>query len=90
MEILCKPEIPTRHISYHIHAHLQSFTRMWKISEFQYVPLSIEISCIEAFGYSEYMKRMFYCEKKEKFVTKRKRETELSNLWICITPKKGT
>ena len=31
MEILCKPEIPTRHISYHIHVHLQSFTRMWKI-----------------------------------------------------------
>ena len=48
----------------------------------------IEISCIKAFAYSEYIKRMLHCWKKKKFVPKRERGTELSNFWICIASKK--
>ena len=51
----------------------------------------IEISCIKAFAYSEYIKIMLYSWKKKKFVPKREREAELSNFWICIaSKKKGT
>ena len=49
---------------------------------------AVEISCIKAFAYSEYIKIMLYRWKKKKFVPKREREAELSNFWICIAPKK--
>ena len=51
---------------------------------------AIEISCTKDFAYSEYIKRMLHYWKKKKFASKRERETESSNFWICITHlKKG-
>ena len=79
-------------------SYLRPWTIFYKYVEiflFQFVSFDvsktirvIEISCIKAFAYSEYIKRMLHCWKKKKFVPKRERETELSNFWICIASKK--
>ena len=45
---------------------------------------AIEIFCIKAFAYSEYIKRMLYCWKKEKFAP----ETEIIKLLDRYAPKK--